>query len=217
MILTEANNFPTDLYVAQGLIRLLGRGHQLRTVDRSQLIEAIDRDVAVVMVTQTDYRSGAFHNMAEVTEVAHQARALALWDLSHSAGAMDVALDDCEVDLADGCGYKFLNGGPGAPAYLYVAKRHQDAAMQPLSGWFGHAEPFAFEPDYRPGAGISNQLCGTPSILAMAALEAGIDLMLEADMSEIRAQSMSLGEAFCQAVDIHCPGIFERAGLVKFY
>lgn len=211
VILSDNANFPTDLYMAQGLIALLDRGHELRRVAPDEVAAVIGPDVAVVMLTHVDYRSGRFHDMAAVTAAAHRAGALMLWDLAHSAGALPLALDACRADLAVGCGYKYLNGGPGAPAFLYVAARHQAQARQPLCGWLGHAAPFAFDLDYRPAAGIDSWLCGTPVVLGMAALEVGVDLLLEADMAAIRAKSMALTEGFLEAVEAWCPGVFELA------
>jgi kynureninase len=211
VVLSDTGNFPTDLYVAQGLAGLRGGALSLRAVDETQVIEAIDHRTAVVMLTHVNYRTGRLHNMAAVTAAAHRAGALVLWDLSHSAGAMPIALNAIEADLAVGCGYKYLNGGPGAPAFLFVAARHQANFRPPLSGWMGHAAPFAFDLDYRPAAGIARNLCGTPPILGLAALEVGVDLMLEADLGTVRAKSMALGAGFATLVEAHCPGLFELA------
>ena len=196
VILTEEGNFPTDLYVAQGLAALLQRGHELRPVPAAQLHEALDQDVAVLMLTHVNYRSGAMHDMATLTRAAHDAGALVLWDLSHSAGAVPLRIDEDDVDLAVGCGYKYLNGGPGAPAFLYVAKRLQDDLRMPLTGWLGHADPFAFESLYRPADGIARGVVGTPPILSLAALEVGVEMLLQASMSAIREKSLRLAELF---------------------
>ncbi len=192
-ILSERGNFPTDLYMAEGLAALLGRGHRLELVER---VENIGGDVAVVMLTHVDYRSGAMHDMEAVTAKAHAAGALAIWDLAHSAGATPVDLAGAKADYAVGCGYKYLNGGPGAPAFLYVAKRHHESFRQPLQGWLGHAAPFAFEPAYRPAAGIAGATTGTPPILSLAALEVGVDTLLSVSMTELRAKSQALTEIF---------------------
>ena len=200
-ILTEASNFPTDLYIAQGLVDLLGGNHALRVVARPELEAAIDGSVAVVMLTHVDYASGEIHDMRRITQAAHKYGALMLWDLSHTAGAVPVDLDACEVDLAVGCGYKYLNGGPGAPAYLFVAGALQDAMSSPLSGWMGHAAPFAFEQQYRPATGITRQLAGTPPVLSMMALEVAIDMWLRVDQQEARRKSMALGDLFIRLVD----------------
>ncbi len=204
VIVTEETNFPTDLYIAQGLARHLGGDVELRMVARDKILDALDVDTAVVSLTHVDYRTGAMHDMADMTAQVQAEGALMLWDLSHSAGAVPVDLNDCGADLAVGCGYKYLNGGPGAPAYLFVADKHLAAFEQPLSGWMGHAAPFAFDPDYRPADGIAQALCGTPSILALAALECGVDLALKADPALIRRKSMHMGELFVALVEERC-------------
>jgi kynureninase len=196
VILTEEGNFPTDLYVAQGLAALLQRGHVLRPVPTAGLFDALDGQVAVLMLTHVNYRSGAMHDMAALTRAAHAAGALVLWDLSHSVGAVPLQLDADDVDLAVGCGYKYLNGGPGAPAFLHVAQRLQDDLRPPLTGWLGHAEPFAFESSYRPACGIARTVVGTPPILSLAAFEVGVDVTLEAPMAAVRAKSLRLAELF---------------------
>ena len=201
-ILTETGNFPTDLYMAQGLTALLGRGHRLRAVDDP--MRALGPDAAVLMLTHVNYRSGAMHDMAAVTRAAHEAGALVLWDLSHSVGAVPLRLAQDDVDLAVGCGYKFLNGGPGAPAFLYVAPRLQAGLKSPLTGWLGHAEPFAFDSTYRPAHGIARAVVGTPPVLSLAALEAGVDLMLQAPMAELRAKSVRLVDLFMALVAQEC-------------
>ena len=195
VILSEAGNFPTDLYIAEGLAALLGQGHALRLVEpggnvAAALSSAMGSDVAVVMLTHVDYRTGRMHDMAAITAAAHAAGALTLWDLAHSAGAVPIDLASAGADLAVGCGYKFLNGGPGAPGFLYVAEQLQAKARYPLTGWLGHAEPFAFLPSYRPAPGIASAAVGTPSIIAMAALETGVDLALRAPIEAVRAKSL---------------------------
>jgi kynureninase len=205
-ILTETGNFPTDLYIAQGLIDLLGGKHALRTVPPGQLESAIDGSVAVVMLTHVDYTTGELHDMRTVTAAAHKYGALMLWDLSHSTGAVPLDLNRCAVDLAVGCGYKYLNGGPGAPAYLFVAKALQEAIRSPISGWMGHATPFAFESDYRPAAGVGRHLAGTPPVLSMLALEVAVDLWLQVDQAEVRRKSMALGDLFIRLVEETCRG-----------
>ena len=196
VILTEEGNFPTDLYMAEGLASLLQRGHVLRSVAAVHLPEALDRQVAVLMLTHVNYRSGAMHDMAALTRAAHATGALVLWDLSHSVGAVQLRLEADDVDLAVGCGYKYLNGGPGAPAFLHVAQRLQADLRLPLTGWLGHAEPFAFESSYRPATGIARAVVGTPPILSLAALEVGIDGALQASISAIRQKSLRLAEVF---------------------
>lgn len=194
VILTEEGNFPTDLYIAQGLTELLQRGHELRLV--TDIAGAIDASVAVVMLTHVNYRSGRMHDMASITRAAHAAGALMLWDLSHSIGAVPLRLDADAVDLAVGCGYKYLNGGPGAPAFLFVARHLQDQMKLPITGWLGHAAPFAFESFYRAASGIARAVVGTPPILSLAALDIGIDIALEAPMPALRAKSQQLVELF---------------------
>jgi kynureninase len=203
-ILTEASNFPTDLYIAQGLIDLLGGNHAVRVVERAEIERSLDGSVAVLMLTHVDYATGAIHDMRRITAAAQKVGALMLWDLSHSAGAVPVDLNASQVDLAVGCGYKYLNGGPGAPAYLFVANGLQDAMQSPLSGWMGHAAPFAFEPEYRPAPGIVRELAGSPPILSMLALEVAIDLWLRVDQKESRRKSMALGDLFIKQVDETC-------------
>jgi kynureninase len=201
-ILTEAGNFPTDLYVAQGLADTLEL--KLRAVSAGEVAGAIDEDTAVVTLTHVDYRSAARHDIARVNAAAHAAGALSLWDLSHSAGAVALDLDRDGCDLAVGCGYKYLNGGPGAPAFIYLAESLQDELRPPLQGWFGHADPFAFEADYRPAAGITKFLTGTPSIIALAALEAGLDTFSGIDVAQIEAKSRALSLLFVDEVEARC-------------
>ena len=196
VILTEEGNFPTDLYIAQGLAALLQRGHELRAVPAARLAQALDSQVAVLMLTHVNYRSGAMHNMASLTRAAHAAGALVLWDLSHSVGVVPLRLAADEADMAVGCGYKYLNGGPGAPAFLYVGQHMQTDLRLPLTGWLGHAEPFAFESSYRPATGIARAVVGTPPILSLAALEVGIDIGLEAPIHAIRTKSLKLADLF---------------------
>ena len=204
-ILSVEDNFPTDLYIADGLGRMLDGRARLRLVAPDAVEGAIDADTAVVMLTEIDYRTGRRFDMKRITAAAHQAGALALWDLAHSAGALPVDLAGSAADLAVGCGYKYLNGGPGAPAFLFVARRLQAEWRQPLTGWLGHDRPFDFAVDYRGAAGIRQNLVGTPPMLSLAALEAGIDLMLEADLSAIRVKSMALGDLFIALVDQELP------------
>lgn len=203
VILSEKTNFPTDVYMMQG-IEAFTRGRiKAVTVEPDKVIDALDDNVAVLLLTQVHYKSGQIRDMAEVTRKAHDAGALVIWDLSHSAGAIEVNLNGAGADFAVGCGYKFLNGGPGAPAYLFAAARHH-AGTPVLSGWFGHVRPFAFEEDYTPAAGIERFMCGTPPVLGLTGLECGIDLALEADMGEVRRKSMRLGEMFAQLMEPLC-------------
>ncbi|HXV00074.1 MAG TPA: kynureninase [Caulobacteraceae bacterium] len=195
VILTETGNFPTDLYIAGGAAGTIP-GASVRAVVPGEVEAAIDRDTAVVLLTHVHYKTAARRDMAALTAAAHAAGALMLWDLSHSAGAVRVDLTGCEADLAVGCGYKFLNGGPGAPAFLFIAGRLQAEMRSPLTGWMGHAAPFDFVDDYEPAPGVGRFLCGTPPILGLAALEAGIDLALEVDSAALEAKSASLWRLF---------------------
>lgn len=200
VILSEPGNFPTDLYIAQGLSRLLGQGHEIRLAEPDAIEAALDDSVAVLLLTHVNYATGRMHDMARLTQAAHAAGALALWDLAHSAGAVPLSLTACGADFAVGCGYKFLNGGPGAPAFLYIAPPHQQADM-PLTGWIGHAEPFAFSPAWRPAEGIGRALVGTPHILSLAALEVGVDIALSADMQAVRDKSLRMTGLFMAAAE----------------
>jgi kynureninase len=201
-ILTRRANFPTDLYVAQGLADMLGL--TLKAVEPGEVAGAIDDDAAVVTLTHVDYRSGAILDMAAINDAAHAAGALTVWDLSHSAGAIELDLDGSGCDLAVGCGYKYLNGGPGAPAFIYVAERLQAELGNPLQGWMGHAEPFAFDDDYRAAGGVLKFLTGTPSILALAALDAGLETFEGVAMADLAAKSRALSALFVGEVEARC-------------
>jgi len=198
-ILTQKGNFPTDLYVAQGIADMLGC--QLNAVAAEDVAGAIDEDTAVVTLTHVDYRTGAFHDMAGINARAHQAGALTLWDLSHSAGAMQLDVSGSACDLAVGCGYKYLNGGPGAPAFVFVAERLQAELRPPLQGWMGHAEPFAFDDSYRPATDIRRFLTGTPSIVALAALETGLATFEGCSLRDVEVKSQALTQLFVEAVE----------------
>lgn len=206
VILSEQGNFPTDLYVAQGVAALLPEV-ELRTVPREEIVAAIDESVAVVMLTHVHYKTAEKFDVAGVTRAAHEQGALMLWDLSHSVGAIGLDLNAANVDLAIGCGYKYLNGGPGAPAFLFVAERHHGVLQSPITGWMGHAAPFAFGDDYAPGEGMNRFLCGTPPILALAALEVGVDLFLEVDRSSLFEKSQALCSLFIELVEKRCAGL----------
>lgn len=205
VILSDSGNFPSDLYMAEGLIASLGRGHELRVVAPEDVAANITEDVAVTLITEVDYRTGRKHDMADLTARAHAAGALTIWDLAHSAGALPVDLAGAGADFAVGCTYKYLNGGPGAPAFIYVAPRHADAARPALSGWLGHAAPFAFDTAYRPGAGIERMRVGTPPVLALAALEAALDIWDMTTMQDIRTASIALTERFITGIEASCP------------
>lgn len=208
-ILSERSNFPTDLYIAEALAR--ERGFELVLADVEELPALLDERVAVLMLTHVNYRTGRMHDMAALTQAAHAAGALTVWDLAHSAGAVPVDLNGSNADFAIGCGYKYLNGGPGAPAFVWAHPRHVDRFWQPLAGWIGHAAPFEFTPGYRPATGISRYLCGTPAVLSLAALECGVDTLLAAEplggMAALRAKSLALTELFAQQVQALCPSL----------
>ena len=210
VILTEPGNFPTDLYILQGVASLLSPGVEVKTVAREALASHIDETVAAVVLTHVHYRTAERWPMTEITALAHRAGALAVWDLSHSAGAIAVDLNAAGADLALGCGYKYLNGGPGAPSFVFVAERWQEGLTSPLSGWMGHADPFAFDDDYRPAAGVRRQLCGTPGMLGLTALEAGVETFAGLDMAVLEAKGLALGDAFIALVEARC----EFAGLI---
>jgi kynureninase len=201
-IVSQQRNFPTDLYVAQGLADMLGLN--LKTVSADDVFAAIDDETAVITLTHVDYRGASIHDMRAVNDAAHAAGALTLWDLSHSAGAIELDLDGSGCDLAVGCGYKYLNGGPGAPAFIYVAERLQDELKNPLQGWMGHAEPFAFVDDYKPATGILKFLTGTPSILALAVLEAGLDTFDGIAMRDVEVKARGLSQLFVGEVEARC-------------
>ena len=199
VIQTEAGNFPTDIYIAGGLSSLTG--HKVRVDDLS----VIEDDVAVVLVTEVNYRTGARHDMRALTERAHAAGATVIWDLCHSAGAFPVDLAGAGADYAIGCGYKYLNGGPGAPAFAYVAPRHLGGLQTPLSGWLGHAAPFAFGPDYQPAEGIDALRVGTPPVISMSALDAALDAYDGVDLAAVRSKADALFELFTAEVAARCP------------
>jgi kynureninase len=209
VILSERTNFPTDLYMAQGLAHLLDAGHELKLVEFDEVATAIDERTAVVMLTHVNFRTGAMHDLAALTRRAHAAGALTVWDLAHSAGAVPVALDAASADFAVGCGYKYLNGGPGAPAFVYVAARHLatlagESFAQPLAGWFGHRAPFSFDAAYEPAPSIDRFAVGTPPVIALAALEAGVDAVLAAGIDALREKSIRLTEVFIELVERRC-------------
>lgn len=207
VILSDTGNFPTDLYMAQGLIASLARGHEIRTVAPEDVARAIDADVAVLMLTEVDYRTGRLHDMTSLTAKAHAAGALTIWDLAHSAGALPIDLTAAKADFAAGCTYKYLNAGPGAPAFVYAAPEHHAAIRPALSGWLGHEAPFAFDPGYRPAPGVERMRIGTPPILAMAALEAALDIWENVSIEDIRARSQELTARFIEEVEARCPDL----------
>ncbi len=205
VILSETGNFPTDLYIAQGLAA--GREKvTVRTLGRDEILAAADADT-IVLLTHVHYKTGERFDLRAVTQAVQAKGALLIWDLAHSAGAFELGLNRASVQLAVGCGYKYLNGGPGAPAFLYVARELQPALVSPLSGWMGHARPFAFGPNYVPADGIARFLCGTPPVLSLAALECGVDLALQADMAELGRKSARLCSLFIDCVEANCAGM----------
>ncbi len=202
VILSERDNFPTDLYMIQGLAEFLDRGYEVRLIDDAlSLDEALTDEVAVVLLSHVNYRTGALWPMTNVTQRAHDAGALIIWDLCHSAGAVPVTLTASGADFAVGCTYKYLNGGPGSPAFIWVAAQHQDRFQQPLSGWWGHARPFAMSPEYAPADGIRKFLCGTQPIVSLAVSEVGIDIALRVDQELLRAKSLTMTELFISLVE----------------
>ncbi|MEL7197762.1 MAG: kynureninase [Pseudomonadota bacterium] len=203
IILTEEGNFPTDHYMMQGLERLSGGTVQSLALPSDAVLDRLDEDIAVLLLTHVHYKSGAMRDMASINAQAHAKGVLVIWDLSHSTGAIEIDLSGAETDFAIGCGYKFLNGGPGAPAYIYVAEQHQHADAV-LAGWFGHARPFAFEEQYDAAKGIERFLCGTPSVLGLVALEEGVDLIGRADMRDVRAKSVALSELLIELMEPLC-------------
>ncbi|RBL80732.1 kynureninase [Streptomyces cavourensis] len=207
VILSERDNFPTDLYMIQGMIDLLQQGYEMRLIDDElPLDKALDDSVAVVLLSHVNYRSGQMHDMAAVTRTAHERGALVIWDLAHAAGAVPVDLNGSGADYAVGCTYKYLNGGPGAPAFIWVAPRHIQDFWQPLSGWWGHQRPFDMTVAYEPAGGIRRYLCGTQPIVSLAMVECGLDVAREADMAEVRKKSLALGDLFIALVEERCAG-----------
>jgi kynureninase len=209
VILSERSNFPTDLYIAEALAR--ERGFTLQLAEPDELPGLLTAQTAVLMLTHVNYRTGRMHDMAALTRAAHEAGALTVWDLAHSAGAVPVDLHAAQADFAIGCGYKYLNGGPGAPAFVWAHPKHAERFWQPLTGWMGHAAPFEFTPGYRPAAGISRYLCGTPAVLSLAALECGVDTVLAAEvhggMAALRLKSLALTKLFADRVSDTCPAL----------
>lgn len=205
IIVSDTGNFPTDLYMAQGLIDLLDRGYSLKLVEPDQVMQAIDSSVAVVMLTQVDYRTGRLHDMRALTQATHAAGAVSIWDLAHTAGAISIHLDECQCDFAVGCTYKYLNGGPGAPAFIYIRPDLIDESSPSLAGWLGHESPFAFDMEYRPAESIERMRVGTPPVLQMAALEAALSVWEGLDMQAVRDASIALSQRFIAEVEARCP------------
>lgn len=207
VILSDTGNFPTDLYIAEGVIQTVGQGHELKIVAPDAVADAIDETVAVLMITEVDFSTGRLHDMKALTAKAHAAGVITIWDLAHSAGAFPVDLTGAKADFAIGCGYKYLNGGPGAPAFIYVRPDHQERIKPSLSGWLGHAAPFQFTLDYQPGPSIERMRAGTPPILSMAALDAALGVWEGVSLAAIRARSIELSEHFIREVERQCPDL----------
>ena len=207
VVLSDTGNFPTDLYMADGLMETLDQGHTLRTVAPEEVAGAIDDTVAAVLLTEVDYRTGRRHDMEAITARARGAGAIMIWDLAHSAGAVPVDLAGCGAEFAVGCTYKYLNGGPGAPAFVYVRPDLIEGVRPALAGWMGHAAPFAFERGYRPAPSIERMRVGTPPVLQMTALEAALTVWEGVDMAELRAASLALSERFIGEVEARCPAL----------
>ena len=207
VILSDTGNFPSDLYMAEGLCRTLGNGYILKTVAPEDLPEAIDDSTAVTLITEVDYRTGRKHDMATITQRAHHHGALTIWDLAHSAGALPVHLAAVQADFAVGCTYKYLNAGPGAPAFIYAAPRHAHRINPALAGWLGHEAPFAFAPHYTPGTSVERLRVGTPAILQLAALDAALDIWDTIDLTDLRTTSLALTDQFIAGVESTCPSL----------
>ncbi|WP_375588239.1 kynureninase [Hoeflea alexandrii] len=207
IVLSDNGNFPSDLYIADGLLKSLKQGHELKVVDPEAVAENITEDVAAVMLTHVDYRTGRVHDMKAITDKAHAAGAIMIWDLAHSAGALPVDLTGCNADIAVGCTYKYLNGGPGAPGFIHVRPDLIDQVRPALSGWLGHQAPFAFDLDYRPGEGISRMRVGTPPVIQMTVLDAALDAFDGVEMTDIRARSIELSEQFISEVEDGCKDV----------
>jgi kynureninase len=205
VVLSDSGNFPTDLYVAQMALKALDKGHQLKVVAPEAVADAIDGSVGVLMLTEVDYRTGRRHDMKTLTSRAHDAGAIVIWDLAHSAGALPVDVAGAEADFAVGCGYKYLNGGPGAPAFIYVRPGIGNRIDPALAGWMGHEAPFVFDQAYRPGAGVQRMRVGTPPILSMAALDAALDVWVGVSIEDVRVRSIELSERFIAEVEQRCP------------
>lgn len=211
VVVSERSNFPTDLYIAEALCR--ERDCTLRLIEPHEVAQSLTTDVAVLMLTQVNYRTGALHDMARVTAAAHAVGALTVWDLCHSAGAVPVDLHGAKADFAVGCTYKYLNGGPGSPAFVWVNPRHVRRCWQPLAGWWGHAEPFAFTPEYQPAMDITRYQCGTQPIISLAALDAALDVFDAAHelggMAALRTKSLALTDLFIELIETQCADQFE--------
>ena len=209
VVLTDAANFHSDIYIIEAMCQRAGRKVTMKTIDRERLDEELNDDVALVELTQVDYRTGESLDMAGITEKVHAVGALMLWDFAHSAGAVPLDVTGADVDFAAGCGYKYLNGGPGAPAFLYIRKSWQGVLRNPLPGWLGHARPFDFELAYEPADGVQAFVTSSPSIVALAALDGALDIWDRTSMTEVRSKSLAMTDLFIQLVEDRLPGVFE--------
>ena len=207
IVLTEKDNFPTDLYMMQGLENFSPAQITSKIVSSSELIDSLDESVAALLLSEVNYKTGSIAKMKAITQKAHQKGILVIWDLSHSVGSIPVNLNHCKADFAVGCGYKFLNGGPGSPAFLFAAKRHHHKVNPILSGWFGHADPFAFTEQYEPAKDVTRFMCGTPPLLGLIALECGVDVLLRADIKLLREKAKKLGAVFINLMEERCDGL----------
>ena len=205
VILSDTGNFPSDLYMAEGLVGLLEQGYELRSVAPEDVKDAINEDIAAVMLTEVDYRTGRKHDMKAMTELTHASGAVMIWDLAHSAGALPVDLAGSNCEFAVGCTYKYLNGGPGAPGFIYVRPDLADEVQPALAGWLGHRRPFAFDLEYKPGQGIERMRVGTPPVIQLTALEVAMELWADVDMQELRAASIALQEQFIEEIERDVP------------
>ncbi len=204
VILSDTGNFPTDLYMAQGLIKSLNRGHQLKLVSPDAVGDSLTEEVAVLMLTEVDYKTGRLHDMHALTQKAQQKGIVTIWDLAHSAGALPVKLNECGVDIAVGCTYKYLNAGPGGPAFIYLAKALSNSVSPALAGWLGHQQPFVFDHDYQPAQGIQRMQVGTPPVLQLAALNAALDIWDDVDIETVRSRSIELSSLFIRLIEQSC-------------
>ena len=207
IILSDTGNFPSDLYMTEGLIKSLDKGHRLKLCEPETVADCLTEDVAVLLLTEVDYKTGRLHDMNDLTRKAHEKGILTIWDLAHSAGALPVDVSAADADFAVGCTYKYLNSGPGGPAFIYLAPRLANSARPALAGWLGHEQPFAFAPEYRPGSGIERMRVGTPPIIQLAALEASLDIWDLVDMNDVRTKSIELSDLFIELVENGCPDL----------
>jgi kynureninase len=205
VILSDTGNFPSDLYMTEGLIKSLDKGHRLKLCEPETVADSLTEDVAVLLLTEVDYKTGRLHDMISLTRKAHEKGILTIWDLAHSAGALPVDVSAADADFAVGCTYKYLNSGPGGPAFMYLAPGLVNQARPALAGWLGHEQPFAFDPEYRPAAGVQRMRIGTPPVIQLAALEASLDIWDMVEMKDVRRKSVELSDLFIRLVEAGCP------------